>query len=285
MNRGINDLRDKEAKTIVVFGDSHAAGTSASASEMTWPEILKDLIDVFQDNPVDLINNSLSADVLSKSSPMYEDYEGKRPIGIERYEKHIIDPDPDIVILSYGYNDLRSGTPIDDFRKDFETVLKSIKSSTEALIIVLNIAAIPSEGYENTTGGTDTGKSWDHGTRETHTLYNLMLNDVAEDQKVVFVDVHSAQVRAPWTFCSTDGKGDNHANDLGHRLIAHRVFETLATRCSFMSVKPQKTMKKATSKTWRYNKESREAEQIADFYPDSPEVARHKKKPTKKAKK
>lgn len=285
MNRGINDLRDKEAKRLVVFGESHTVGASASEQAMGWPEVLADLISTFQETPVELINRGIGADVLSKSSPMYEDYEGKRPIGIERYRKHVIEEKPDIVIISFGYNDLRSGTPIDDFRKDLETILKDIKSETDALILLLNTYAVPADGYTNKTGGTDTGKQWDKGTREIHTLYNLMLHDVAEEKKVVFADIHSPQVRAPWTFCSPDGTDDLHANDLGHRLIAHRIFEILATKCSFLSVKPQKLRKKGGKSLWRYGKDSPEAKLIADFYPDSPEVAKYKKKPAKRSRK
>jgi lysophospholipase L1-like esterase len=282
MNRGISDLREVEARKMVVFGESHAVGASASGPEMGWAGVLKDLIDTFQDEPVELINHSIGADIFSAASPLYEEYEGKRPIGMERYRKHVIEEQPDIVLFSFGYNDMRSGTPLDRFRKDFEKFLKDVESETDALIVIMNTYAVPPDGYLNETGGSLSGKAWDKGTREIHTLYNLMFNDVAADHGLIFADIHSTQVRAPWTFCGPDGKDDIHANDLGHRLIGNRLFEILATRCSFLSVKPQKTRKKQGKSPWRYGEDSAEAKLIAEFYPDSPELTKFKK-PTKRS--
>lgn len=284
MNRGIDDRLDTPIGRMVVFGESHAVGASATERDLGWAAVLKQLIDTFQAEPVELLNHSLGADVLSTACPIYADYEGKRPIGIERYRKHVIEPEPDLVIISYGYNDLRAGTPLEDFKRDLDTIIKDIKAETEALIVLMNTYAIPVSGYENASGGSVTGKHWDKGTRETHTLYNLMLHDTAEDQACLFADVHGAQVRAPWTFCSPDGTDDIHANDLGHRLIAHRIFEVLATRCSFLSVAPQANRKKVGKSPWRYGASSPEAKLIADFYPDSGEVAKFKKKPGRKRK-
>ena len=280
MNRGIDDRRDAELKKIVVFGESHAVGASATEQSLGWAAVLKDLIDTFQDSPVDLINRGLGADILSKSSPLYAEYEGKRPIGIERYQKHIIEESPDLVIISFGYNDMRAGTPLEAFRKDLETIIKKIKSETDALIVLMNTYAIPPDGYQNAEGG-----AWDQGNRESHTLYNLMLNDVAEDHSLLFADIHSSQVRSPWTFCTPDGTGDMHANDLGHRLIAHSIFNVLATKCSFLSLKTLKARKKAGKSPWRYGPSSAEAALIAEFYPDSPEIAKFKKKPAKRSRK
>ena len=240
---------------------------------------------MFQEKPVQLINASLGADVLSTSCPLYAEYQGNRPIGIERYRKHVIDKNPDLLIISYGYNDVRAGTPIDDFRRDLETMLKAIVNETDALIVLMNTYAIPTPGYTSKSGGSISGSSWDKGNRETHTLYNLLLNDVAEEQGHLFVDVHSTQVRSPWTCCSPDGSDDIHANDLGHRLIAHRLFEALAPQCSFLSLKPQKARKKVGRSPWRYGTDSPETQLIADFYPDSPELTKYKKKPARRSRK
>lgn len=283
MNRGISDRRDTPIGRMVVFGESHTVGVSATRPELGWAEILKGLIDTFQTKPVELVNRGLGADILSAACPLYPEYEGKRPIGIERYHKHVIDEQPDLIIVSFGYNDIRAGTPLAAFRSDFETMIKAFKAETEALIVVLNTYAILGEGYTNKSGGTIAGSAWDKGTRETQTLYNLMLHDVSEDQGVIFSDIYSSQVRAPWTFCSPDGTADIHANDLGHRLIANRIFEDLATRCSFLSIAPQAARKKTGKSPWRYGPKSEEAKLIADFYPSSPALDTYKKKPSKRA--
>ena len=285
MNRGIDDRRGTALKKMVVFGESHTVGISATTRDLGWAEVLKELIDTFQDNPVTLVNRGLGADILSKACPLYPDYEGKRPIGIERYRKHVIEEKPDLVIISFGYNDVRAGTPLAAFRKDLEKMIKDIQHETDSFIVLMNTYAIPDQGYTNRTGGTISGTSWDKANRESQTLYNLMLNDVAEEYGLLFADVHGAQVRAPWTICSPDGTGDIHANDLGHRLIAHRLFELLATRCSFLSLKTQKMRRKVGKSPWRHGADSPEAQLIADFYPKSAQLTKYKKKPGRRPKK
>ena len=285
MNRGIDDRRKTTLKKMVVFGESHAVGASATMREYGWAEVLKQLIDTFQDKPVELVNRGLGADILSKACPLYADYEGKRPIGVERYRKHVIEENPDLVIISFGYNDVRAGTPIAAFRKDLETMVKDIQAETKSLIVLMNTYAIPDNGYENSSGGSISGSSWDKANRESQTLYNLMLNDVAVDYDLLFADVHGAQVRSPWTFCSPGGTDDIHANDLGHRLIAHRLFEALATQCSFLSIQTQKARRKVGKSPWRHGASSPEAELIAEFYPRSPELSLYKKRPVKRPKK
>jgi len=282
MNRGIDDRRDTPIGKMVAFGESHTVGVSATSSERGWAGVLKTLIDTFQDNPVELINRGLGADILSTACPLYAEYEGKRPIGVERYRKHVIEENPDLILISFGYNDVRAGTPLAAFRSDFETMIKAFKAETDALIIVLNTYAILGEGYANKSGGTMSGTEWDKGTREVQTLYNLMLHDVSGDYGLIFSDIYGSLVRAPWTLCSPDGTGDLHANDLGHRLIAHRIFEDLATMCSFLSIAPQAARKKEGKSPWRYGADSPEAKLIADFYPESPVLDTYRKNQVRK---
>ena len=264
--------RSKPVRRLVTFGESHTVGISATRSEDGWASILTLLIDRFQDEPVQLVNRGIGADVLSKACPIYEEYRGRRPIGIERYERHVIEEQPDLVVISFGYNDMRAGTPIDAFEADLRTVIGDIQK-TDALVLLMDTYAIPGAGHVGRTGGTVAGSAWDRGTPESQAAYNQMLANVAGSMDLVFARVFEAQDGAPWTFCSPDGTEDIHANDLGHRLIAHRVFEALATQCSFLSIKPQRDREQAGKSVWRYGENSREAALIADFYPDSPDVA------------
>ena len=265
------DRRNEPIRRLVTFGESHTVGISATRPEDGWASILTLLIDRFQDEPVQLVNRGIGADVLSKACPIYEEYRGRRPIGIERYQRHVIDEQPDLVVISFGYNDVRAGTPIDAFEVDLRTMIGDIQK-TDALILLMDTYAIPGAGHAGRTGGTVAGSAWDKGTPESQGAYNRMLADVATSMGLVFARVFESQDGAPWTFCNPDGIGDIHANDLGHRLIAHRVFEALATQCSFLSIKPQRDREQAGKSLWRYGENSREAVLIADFYPDSPDV-------------
>jgi len=257
---------------MVTFGESHTVGIAATQQTKGWPYVLKSLIDQFQDAPVALVNRGLGADILSKQSPIYASYQNKRPIGIERYRKHVIECHPDLVIISYGYNDLRSGTPLQAFQKDLQTVLTDLQKETNSLIVLLTTYFVPGKGFRNQTGGTITGEVWNRGTPELQHSYNQVLKNLAHNNDCLLADVYQIQQDADWTFCSPSGEGDIHANDLGHQLIANKVFETLATQCSCLSIKPLREREQTGKSPWRNGSESIEANLIRDFYPNSPYI-------------
>ncbi len=264
--------RREPVRRLVTFGESHTVGISATRPGDGWAVVLKRLIDRFQDETVELINQGIGVDVLSKACPIYQEYEGRRPIGIERYHRHVIEERPDLVVVSFGYNDMRGGTPIDAFERDLRTVIGDVQRETDALVVLMDTYAIPGVGHTGRTGGTVAGSAWNRGTRESQSAYNRMLEDVAGTMDLVFARVFEAQDAAPWTFCSPEGTEDIHANDLGHLLIAHRVFEAIATQCSFLSIKPLRDREQSGKSPWRYGDDSREAKLVADFYPKSPDA-------------
>ena len=257
---------------MVTFGESHTVGVAATQQAKGWPYILKSLIDPFQNTPVSLINRGLGADILSKHSPIYATYQHKRPIGIERYRKHIIECQPDLIIMSYGYNDLRSGTPLQAFQNDLQTVLTDLKQETNSLIVLLTTYFIPGKGFRNQTGGTITGEIWNRGTPEVQENYNRVLRDIAQKNDCLLADVYETQKGADWTFCSPSGEDDIHANDLGHQLIANKVFEVLATQCSCLAMKSLQEREQIGKSPWRNGPDSLEATLIRDFYPNSPYI-------------
>jgi hypothetical protein len=80
--------------------------------------------------------------------------------------------------------------------------------------------------------------------------YDASLKRFAEETGSLFADVFQAQGMAPWTMDPVDGV---HPNDLGHRLIANRIFETLAQNCSALS---QRSMSaRRNFKPWRPTRE------------------------------
>lgn len=50
---------------------------------------------------------------------------------------------------------------------------------------------------------------------------------------LTYADVHDAEVCAEW-IVDKDGV---HADNLGHRLIANKIFEVIAKNCSCLSIK------------------------------------------------
>ena len=258
-------------KRMVVFGESHTTGASATRREYSWACRLKELIDRFQHRPVELINRGLGADVLSKQAPVYQEYRGRRPIAIERYRKHVIEAEPDLVIVSYGYNDMRCGTPVDAFFADLQLVLTEIQEQTKSLLLLLDTYYIPDGGFAGRRGGTVTGSQWNRGSREKQLIFNRGLESLAVSNDLLLVRVYEALGDADWMVCDPTGRTDIHLNDLGHQIVAGRIFEVLATNCSCLAHKAQEERRRIGKSPWRSGPEGHERQLIRDFYPDSAE--------------
>jgi lysophospholipase L1-like esterase len=149
------DYHPAPFRKMVALGESTAAGGWSSSRDRCWVSVLAAMISDFQDEPVECINAGIGTNLITRRSPGY-DYSGK-PAADERLEKHVFAHGPDLVLVSYGLNDTRAGTPLG-----------------------------------------------------------------------LFVDVLAANRHTDW-MVHYDGV---HANDLGHRIIANRIFEVLAQNCS-----------------------------------------------------
>lgn len=270
------DYWSKPFRKLVTLGESHTAGISATRRELGWAAVLKRLIDEFQDRPVAFVNQGLGADILSPACPMYREYRTWRPIGLERYRKHVIAERPDLAVISYGYNDMRGGTPVAAFARDLRTMVADLKLHLRGVIVLLDTYFLPEGGFTHPTGGTEAGRSWNHGSPRIQQQFNRAIRRVAEEHDVLFAEISAAQGAAEWLICTPSGKGDIHANDLGHRLIAHKVFEVLAQNCSGLSRKAQRDRKRVGKSPWRYEPWPPgatmrwEDKLIRDFFPNTP---------------
>lgn len=269
------DLWPRPFRKMVTLGESHTAGISATSRELGWAPVLKSFIDRFQKRPVALVNQGIGADILSTSSPMYRYYRGWRPIGLERYGRHVIDEKPDLVIVSYGYNDLRSGTPVAAFERDLHRMLSDLKRRVRGVIVLLDTYFITAGGYRNRRGGTEAGVAWNRGSPRIQASFNRVLRRAATKFDLLFAEVSAAQGGAEWLICSPDGRGDAHANDLGHHLIAQKIFEVLASNCRGLSLKAQEDRRRTGKSPWRYEPYAPgadctwEEKLIRDFFPNS----------------
>lgn len=231
-----NDSNYKIFRIMIVLGAAIEAGRMASEKSFQWPEVVSEQISLFQDEPVRLSNMGMGGNVLSPNSPAYE-YSGK-PSALERIED-IISKKPDLVILSYGQNDMRCGNPVEQFRKDYQKIISEVISRTEAVVVLANICHM--------TAYAEMGPHWNHGGIEQTMIYNLAIKQLAEKNGCILADIYDAQGKADW-IVPPDGV---HSNDLGHRLIGNRVFESIANHCPGLSVKTSRIIKeKGSSWDW-----------------------------------
>ena len=228
------DFRKRPFKVAVALGESTTAGGTATRRELTWVHRLGQLIDEAQLEPVRMINSGLGANLISRRSPAY-DHSGK-PSAMERYEKHVLAHAPDLVLISYGLNDARGGTPLGSFLQDLGHILLDIKERSGALMVLIN-------AYFMTA--FDQYPPFDQGSLESFIGFNAAMRHLAQECDVLYADVFEAQGMAPW-MVDPDGV---HANNLGHRVIANRVFEVLAGNCSALAQSAVESRK--TFEPWR----------------------------------
>ena len=212
------DWHPKEFRTLVTLGESTTAGGWSSHPNRCWPPRLAALITDHQSQPVHLVNAGIGANVISTKSPCYP-HSGK-PAANERLDKHVFAHDPDLLIISYGLNDARGGTPLDLFAAELKAVIDAIRAQIAPLIVL--------PGPYFMTDFTVDKPNWAHADIDLFHQYNDRIAEVADANDCLFVDLLAAYNDAPW-MVHHDGV---HANDLGHQVVANRIFEVIAQHCS-----------------------------------------------------
>ncbi|NPV09248.1 MAG: SGNH/GDSL hydrolase family protein [Anaerolineae bacterium] len=212
-----HDLHPDPFRTMVALGESHVAGASASSEERRWVNVTARLLGEFQGTPVALHNKGIGANAISPRSPGYPT--SAKPSALERYRQDVIPLEPDLFILSYGLNDMRAGMPPEDFRQDMKQIIEDVRQACNPVMVLTTV-------YYMTA--YDLYPPYDVGSIAASEVYNLVIRQLAREQGCILADIWEAEGRADWAI----HPDTVHANDLGHALIGHRVFEAIATRCS-----------------------------------------------------
>ena len=225
------DWWDKEFHTLVTLGESTTAGGWADSPQKSWPSQLTRTINEFQRVPVQLINVGIGGNILS---PKSAGYELGNPAAMERLDKHVFAYKPDLLVISYGLNDACHGTPLELFCSELLALVGLVRQTSQSLIV------LPGPYYMYKFDYPD-GKA----TLDIFKQFNQGIAQVAEQTQCLYVDLLSAYGEADW-MVHQDGM---HANNLGHRIVANKIFETLAANCSGLSLET-KEMEKYISR-WR----------------------------------
>lgn len=215
--------KDAPLRTMLVLGESTVAGGSATKREYCWVSRLTDLLNSFQSQPVRMINSGIGANVISTRSPQYP--VSGRPAALERYRRHVVEHQPDLVLISYGLNDNRGGTLLPQFLEDLEELIDRIRSETGALLGLL--------GHYFMTGFDRYGPHWNRGSLANARLCSDAMRVLAQRKGTLFIDVLRAQDQTRW-LVDDDGV---HANNVGHQLIACEVFKVLVQHCACLGIR------------------------------------------------
>ena len=158
-------------------------------------------------------------------SPRTTNYElSAQPSALERVEKDVIEEHPNMVFVCFGLNDMRFGTPVEVFKEDLEQVLiKIIHQLPNTKIILTNVFHMT--GWDRYTprdrGSIAHTKNYNQAIEKLGVKYQLPLADVSEAMAFQDYLIHEDGV---------------HGNDLGHRIIGHRVFETIVQHTKILNV-------------------------------------------------
>lgn len=215
------DMRSEPVHIMVALGESTAWGYSVSSKEKCWVSQLGGMLEEFQGEKIEVINQGIGSNVLTPQCPSYE--RSAKPSALERVDEEVIALNPDLLLISYGLNDSRSGTDIQIFRKEYQKLIDRIREKINPLIVIINTYYILEDIYKL--------KGWAESDYNGTEVYNLVIKQLAEDNNLILADVYSSEVGAYWII-----DHDNvHPNDLGHRIIANKVFEAIVRNCSFVA--------------------------------------------------
>jgi acyl-CoA thioesterase-1 len=204
---------------VVGFGDSITCGAKATGAANCWLGVVEGLLRLFLRSPPRVHNEGVGDNTISPRTTNYA--ESSKPSALERVDR-IVALRPDLVFVCFGLNDMRFGTPIGIFAEDLDTIVGRMrKALPSSLLLLTNVF------YMN---GWNRYAPRNCGSPDFARAYNAAIATVAETRNVPLVDVWSAMGMRD-DLVHEDGV---HANDLGHRLIGHRVFETLATQTDFL---------------------------------------------------
>ena len=128
------DWKVEEFQMMVALGESTTAGGWSTSQQRCWVSFLGQLINDFQSVPMEVHNMGIGANVVSNQSPCY-DHSGK-PAANERLEKHVLAHEPDLLVISYGLNDARGGTPLDLFTQEMRVILHQIRQRVQPVILL-----------------------------------------------------------------------------------------------------------------------------------------------------
>lgn len=200
------DWWDKEFKVLMTLGESTTAGGWSSCRERCWSSQLARLICEFQRVPVQLVNQGIGANVISTESPCYES--SGKPAADERLDKHVLTHtlQPDLLVISYGLNDARGGTPIDLFCHAMKNIVSRVREKIQPLIVL--------PGPYFMTDFTLGGAPWSHANLEIFHQFNEAIRSVAEACDCLYVNLLESYREADWLPCQRLGPSPGCQQDI-----------------------------------------------------------------------
>ena len=175
---------------MIAYGDSITSGGDASEVRLCYQERwIAGLAQQFQNAQLISENGSTGGDA------SYQ--------GVQRLEEKVLSRDPDLVLVAFGMNDLR--TPRTEYVENLNTIISQIRSRTQAEVMLISTFP-PNPDWIFASGNSDEIAE--------------ATSAVAESAHCAYADVHAvwAQVLRRKDLSSLLGNNINHPNNFGHWL-------------------------------------------------------------------
>lgn len=127
---------------------------------------------------------------------------------------------PNFVTLGIGINDIGHGVSLEQFARNYEKILSTLRNDTEARIVVTNIPDISSAPRIPDFARSE--------YQQTIIAFNQQLEAIAARYEATVFDVYAItheQLHAHPEFFSSDGF---HPSDAGYELWAHQMWPVIA---------------------------------------------------------
>jgi lysophospholipase L1-like esterase len=199
-------LKSRQPFKLVVLGDSISTGASASQSFCKPP---------FQPGFAELVANALrvkhSAPVTLKNLSVG----GKAANWGVTEAAHAAEEHPDLVIIGFGMNDASGGVSVEDYSRDLEKIMATVRSSSPDADFIL-VATWPGN------------PEWAHSDWPRYEQYRQALSRLA-GPGVAMADLTSLfeEILKTKKFDDLTGNGLNHPNDFGHTIYAQAILQLI----------------------------------------------------------
>jgi len=202
---------------LVVLGESTVQGGGwLAGDDERYADILWQQLALAQEQPLEYVNAGLGASVISPASPGYD--ASAKPSAAERLDAQVIGQNPDLLVIAYGLNDMRSGMDVTTFRSEMVKLLDRIAAKIDPAIVLVNLYFVTAFHHY---------PPFDRGSREATLAYNDMLRGLAADRGLIYADAYAATADCPHVV----HLDTVHANKLGNMLIANRIVEAVVRAC------------------------------------------------------
>ncbi len=188
--------------TIVTVGDSVTQGTAA-VNEKTdaWPIRLLNSFNAIAPGRYKVINKGIAGTRMCTITD-----NGMFPPAKDTVDAYIVSNSPDLLIVSYGFNDMNAGTTLDEFITTYRAYVREIQAKCPDTIIML-CNVYPDFGEHN---------------RQKAMQWSAAVKALAEELGCIYSSAYEDVLNANWLLA--DGV---HPTNAGYRVMAQAHLRTL----------------------------------------------------------